>query len=327
MNDQLEVDVATAAQLAAQFEATGQKGAAANVWKELCRAFPYDRAAREKLADLIFDLRQSEHPQGTLDRSRFLSNATSKGFPTKKLRDAYFENLEQLLKSRTKRSRPGAVVLGLGTGRCGSTSLTAAFAGVDGACSTHENHPIIYWEPQEEQVRFHFDRMRLLADYHSVVFDAAHWWLNVLGRFFAEFPEGKVVGLARDTETCVQSFLRIQVRGPGAFNHWAPPDSDIWRTHEWDPSYPSYPVPLDLLPNVAAAKVAMIERYVNEYNQTLRSLAQAFPDRVLLIRTEDLNDPDTMTRISALVGLPLSMPAAALNAGTIHDGDGEQYKI
>ena len=86
-------------------------------------------------------------------------------------------------------------MLSAGTGRCGSTTLAGTVAMLPDVCAMHENPPLIYWEPVEEQVRFHLDRLRFLADYYAVVFDASHWWLNVLRRFFAEFPEGKAIGL------------------------------------------------------------------------------------------------------------------------------------
>jgi hypothetical protein len=251
----------------------------------------------------------------------------SKGFPTKKVTAAYFANLDQWLARRVPRQRQGAVVLSVGPGRCGSTTMAAAFAAVDDSCATHENHPFIYWEPQEEQVRFHFDRLRSLAAYHAVVFDAAHWWLNVLERFFAEFPDAKVVGLVRETESCVQSFLNVKGRGAGSINHWASPANGIWVSNLWDPVYPHYPVPLDAPRDPEGAKAALVRRYVDEYHQALHGLSAAHPGRILLIRTEELSDSATSTRLSAHVGFPVTIPNAALNAGTVSDGRSEHFLL
>ena len=321
MNLQVSFDYATAAKVAEYFESAGMAQAAISMWEGLCFANPYIRRAREKLGDLYFDQQQSAHPCGSVARSRFVLRLMSTTFPTQKLSCAYFENLEQLLKARVKRTRPGKVILGIGTGRCGSTTLSAAFAEIPDACSTHENPPLIDWEPQHEQLRFHMNRLRLLADYYAFVFDASHWWLNALDTFFDEFLAGQVIGLRRDTGACVKSFLHVKGSGRGSVNHWAPPENGIWTTTPGDPSYPSYRIPPDLLANPDAAKAAHIERYVTEYNHSLASLAKAHPDRLLLLRTEELNDSATITRLGSFVGVPLTMPKTAFNVGSTTDSD------
>jgi hypothetical protein len=326
MNLQVSFDYATAAKVAEYFQSAGMAQAAVSMWEGLCVVNPYIRRAREKLGDLYFDQQQSAYPCGSVSRSRFVLQLMSKSFPTQKLRCAYFENIEQLLKARVKRTRPGKVILGIGPGRCGSTTLSAVFGAVPDACSTHENPPLIDWEPQQEQLRFHVDRLRLLADYYALVFDAAHWWLNALGTFFDEFPAGQVIGLHRDTGACVKSFLRVKGSGRGSVNHWAPPENGIWATTLGDPSYPSYPIPSDLLANPDAAKAAQIERYVTEYNQTLALRAKAQPDRMLLLRTEELNDVATATRLGSFVGVSLAMPDTAFNVGSTADSDKHYFR-
>ncbi len=214
-------------------------------------------------------------------------------------------------------------MLGVGSGRCGSTTLTAAFATVPRACATHENPPKIYWEPLEEQVRFHLRRLRVLSDYFPLVFDAAHWWIHLLDRVFAEIPAARVIGLVRDDEACARSFLKIQGRGRQSLNHWAPPNNGLWITHAWDPAFPTYPVPPDVLPDTDeafATKYAMILRYVREYNQTLASLAERHANRILLVRTEQLSEPATTDRLRNFAGVPLTVPVQGYNVGHADDG-------
>ena len=320
----VEFDNATAVKVAEYFESTGMATAAAKMWQGVSTSAPYDREAREKLGDLLFEQVQSGYPPGSVARSRLILDVISQSLPTARLTDAYFENLELLLANRPKRTRPGETILGVGAGRCGSTTLCAAVASVPGACAVHEIPPLIYWEPLADQVRFHLDRLRLLADYYPIVFEVAHWWLNALDRFFAEFPGGKVIALHRNTESCVRSFLTVKGLGRGSLNHWASPENKCWAPNLWDPTYPTYSVNAALLPDPDAAKAAMIERYVHEYNQTLRRLAECDP-RVLLIRTEDLNSPATIARLNSLVGLPVNMPRTVLNAGTTRDSDRRFY--
>jgi hypothetical protein len=262
-----------------------------------------------------------------MPRSRFLLATIGEAYPTPILRDAYFENLRALLRGRPRRPQPGRVVIAPGTGRCGSTTLAAAVAAIPNSCATHENPPLIYWEPEEEQVQFHMDRLRILADYCSVVFDASHWWLNVVPRFLSEFPQGAVVGLHRELQACVTSFLHIKGTDVGSLNHWVTPGNNIWVTNLWDPTYPSYALNGTAMMNPAAAKAALIERYVDEYNRTLLGLRERYPQNVELIRTEALNDPQVLNRLSEIVGHPLAMPARCLNVKSTIDSDKQLYQF
>ncbi len=316
----VEFDSATVVKVAEYFESTGMATAAARMWQGVSSSAPYDREAREKLGELLFEQVPSEYPLGSAARSRQILDLISQSLPTAKLTEAYFENLKLLLASRPKRTRPGEVILGVGAGRCGSTTLCAAVASVPDACVAREIPPWIYWEPLDDQVRFHIDRLRLLADYYPVVFEAARWWLNALDQFFNAFPKGKVIALHRNTESCVRSFLNVKVRGRGPLNHWSPPEGKCWAPNSWDPTYPSYSVNANLAPDPDEAKAAVIERYVKEYNQTLRRLTECDP-RVLLIRTEDLNSPATTAHLSSLLGQSVTMPHTELNAGSTRDSD------
>jgi len=328
MNLQLEVDAPTAIKIAEYFEKTGATDAANTMWHAIHHGTAYDRQLRETFGDILFDSREKHCARGTLLRSQFLLYLMSISFPTPKLVAAYFQNLRQLLQGRTKLREPGNVVFGVGTGRCGSTTLSAAFGGLPEACATHENPPHIFWEPLEEQVRFHLDRLRLLVDYFPLVFDAAHWWLKLHPRLFVEFPRSKMIGLVRETDTCVQSFLKFQGSGSGSMNNWAPADNGLWRTALWDPTYPKYPVPAGIVPDTdeaQAAKTMMITRYVTDYNQALRTFAAAQPQRVLLIRTEALNEPTTATRLQNFVGANVTMPARSLNVGNDREGSQRDF--
>jgi hypothetical protein len=323
MNLQLEFSPNTAVRIAEYFEKSGLPTEAERLWLAIKDVVAYDCNLRAQLGEIIFDSRERDFELGTVFRSRLILDLMAIGYPTPKLVGAYFENLRRLLQSRMKLEQPGSVILSLGTGRCGSTTLAAAFASVPNVCATHENPPHIFWKPFEEQVRFHFERLRMLADYFPVVFDAAHWWLNVCPRFLTEFPNSKVIGLVRDTDTCVNSFLKFQGRGLGSMNHWAPPDNGVWKMAHWDPTFPAYAIPAGIRPGTDGAwnaKKLMVARYVTEYNQSLSALEGAYAQRVMLIRTESLNEQITAARLRSFVGLDVTMPARSLNVGNNNEG-------
>ena len=290
-------------------------------------ASDFDRKGREKLAATLFLRYGNQGSIGTLARSHLILRILLRTYPTRAWSAAYFENLNHLLSKREKLPSPGQLVLGLGTGRCGSTSLTALMATVDGSVCTHENPPMIFWDPQDEQVAFHVRRFALLRQYCSLVFDAAHWWLNVTDKLFAMFPDAKVVGLYRDLEPCVRSFMHVKGGGTNSINHWAPPDSGIWQLNNWDPAYPTYRIPDSAQTNPDRAKARLIRRYIYEYNRDLNSLADRFRGRIMLIRTEKLGRRSEQQRLFRFVGLPGRPMRVHLNAGTVIDSESFGYRF
>src|SRR5271168_4818104 len=116
---------------------------------------PNNRAMREHLADRMLHQHINDQPVGTIGRSHMLLDMIESSLPSDALTAAYFENLELLLKSRQPRQVAGQIVLGLGTGRSGSTSLVELLTTAEGSCCTHENPPLISWVPQQDEIDFH----------------------------------------------------------------------------------------------------------------------------------------------------------------------------
>jgi hypothetical protein len=281
---------------------------------------PYDRSVRENLAAREFAPYRGEPARGTIAGSRLFLDIIQETFPTEELTRAYFENLDVLLRYRQPLRAPGRVVLGIGSGRSGSTSLAAMLASVTGSCCTHENPPLVSWTPEPEEVEFHLRRFRRLAAYHPLVADVSHWWLNVIERFFAEFPDARVIGTFREVESCAGSFMRIKGSGRGSYNHWVPYANGIWAAARWDPAYPTYPVPQQAALDPDRAKFELITRYVQEYNDAMQALAQRFPDKVMRVHTESLDDGALQNAIFDFVGLHGTVATTRLNVGTTDDG-------
>ena len=136
-------------------------------------------------------------------------------------------------------------------------------------------------------------------------------------------PDGKAIGLNRNVDACVQSFLNVKGRGRQSVNHWAANSTPMWAANPWDPVYPSYPVPEGIHPDSEAAyaiKGAMIHRYVSEYNQSLMKLAEVWPEKIHPVRTEELGDDHTARCLSQFVGQSIAISGVPLNVGTMLDG-------
>jgi hypothetical protein len=265
-------------------------------------------------------------PGNPLDACRRLLEIMEQSFPAEEVAADYFLNLKILLSARPRLEKPGQLVIGVGPGRCGSTSLAAMLETAPNSCCTHETPPLIFWSPQNEQVDFHVKRFRLLTDYFSLVADISHWWLNSIERVFAQLPNAKAIGLIRNPNDCALSFMRIQGFGRGSFNPWAR-GNDFWRSGNWDPTYPTYTLPHYAERSPDFAKFTLITRYVREYNAQLETMAQALPGRVALVRTEELSISEVQGRIFQMAGMNGQRSTQKLNVRRVTDGKKNQIKF
>jgi hypothetical protein len=290
---------------------------------------PEDKDALCEDADKLFRGTDKLFPLGTLERSRQLLRIIGQGFPTQLLSDAYFENLHAFVSSKTPSRQPGTLVIGLGSGRSGSTTFAARLDDMEGSCSTHENPPLVYWRPEPEQIAFHFRRFRLLLRYYPLVADSAHWWINLVDELVFEFPTIKFVGLIRDKFDCAVSFARIKGFGRGSYNHWAPHLNGIWRSAIWDPAYPTFEVPAWADRNPDRAKWQMIVRYLDTYNSLLTPMATRLQSRFFMLRTELLNDPRALNELYDYIGVRQKNDTKMINCNvrSIKDGGLESFKM
>ncbi len=288
---------------------------------------PYDRDTRKRLADRMFDRHRNDQPLGTVDRGKLILDIIQDSFPTEPLAAAYFENLDLLLGSRHRRETPGNILLGLGSGRTGSTTLVAILTTVPESCCTHENPPLISWTPEPEEVQFHFRRFQRLTEYFALVTDVSHWWLNVFDQLRAQFPQAKAVGVSRDLVSCARSFMKVKGVGRGSYNHWVPYQNGLWAAAQWDPTYPTYAMPEISEADPDGAKFSLITRYVSEYNEALKELAKRAPEAVMLVRSEELSEAATQHAIFDFAGVRGRVANVQLNVGTIADGRNPGYKF
>lgn len=288
---------------------------------ELPMPHPLDADNLARKGDKIFQENVSRYVLGTPEMGRFLLEILANHWPTPTLEATYFANLRAMLTRLHRRTEPGRIVLGLGPGRCGSTTLTELVSSVPQSLATHENPPLVNWSPAPEQVAFHMQRLALLRHYFAAVFDAAHWWLNAAEQVMNAFPGTRLIGLRREMVDNVESFMRIKGRGTGSLNHWVPPGDGPWKHTHWDLAYPTYRVLMPPETSPVAFKRALISRYVTEYNAALEGMALRWPNEVMLVRTETLNDAAVQESIFGFVGVGMGkVGPVQLNQNTVKDG-------
>jgi hypothetical protein len=288
---------------------------------------PYNKDACKQIANELLDEMYSEPDKSPLETCQRVIKIMGISYPTVELADEYFRNLEILLSGMSVLEKPGQLVIGAGPGRCGSTSLAAMLGTVPNSCCTHESPPPIFWDPQREQIDFHIRRFRALTKVYSLVSDVSHWWLNSVDEVYEQFSDTRIIGLIRDPADCAMSFMRVQGFGKGSYNPWVMHGGEFWRSGHWDPTYPCYALPNYTSKSPDRAKIELITRYVREYNERLIEMARKTPDRVKLVRTQELGDERAQLEIFQFANARGQTSSWKLNVKGTTDGRKLQIKF
>ena len=136
------------------------------------------------------------------------------------------------------------VILGIGTGRCGTVSLSDLLNKQENASFSHElkikietntdyNTPL-HWEYDENAIN---NAWKSIQNYSGdFVGDVSMFWLPYLEELFAKSVNLQVICLQRDKEGVVKSYLK-KTEGR---NHWMKHDGKEWDFCPWDKSYPNF---------------------------------------------------------------------------------------
>jgi hypothetical protein len=159
-------------------------------------------------------------------------------------------------------------VIGIGTGRSGTSSLAALLDAQPGASVSHETPRVLPWEVD---VGLLAQRLAELDERPGWLRgDVAFSYLPYVPLLLAGGGDVRVVCVLRDRATTVQSYL-VWV---GRRNHWIAHDGTQWELDpDWDGAYPTYEI---------EDRAEAIGHYWDEYERTVRDLAATHPDHVRL---------------------------------------------
>ncbi len=226
--------------------------------------------------------------------------------------------LEDLHRSLEEMPAKGRIVIGMGTGRSGSASLTRILRKQKSSCFAHEYPPRMGWVKQPQRLEMHFRRFGILRRYNAFVGDVAHWWLPHVENILELHDDVRFVAMQRDKEMTIQSFLNIKwFKGldvPGAVNHWVDHDGTFFAENAWDDAYPKYD---------ASDLPTALGMYWDEYYATCEELQKRHPESFKIFMTEDLGDQKYQSRILQFCGFDggVTVPNLHLNkSGSIDDG-------
>lgn len=198
------------------------------------------------------------------------------------------------------------VVIGCGTGRCGTLTLAKLLDGCVGFDCTHEARPTLSWRYDQRE---YADKLARLcsAERHG---DVCSSYLPHLPRLFTDIDGLRVIVLRRPAGEVADSFEEwMDTTGPPRRHHWFDHQGVGWIPDPYDRTYPTY--------NIPDRRTAILY-YANDYHLRTDQLMAAHPDSTLLIATSDLGDAQTQQRIFDFVGIPRAhqRPQPGLNCNS-----------
>ena len=188
------------------------------------------------------------------------------------------------------------LIIGLGTGRCGTVSLKSLLAL---QMNTHATHETMLLPHKFSEVKFKQYMARLWKRPEEVAADVALWTLTYVSSILAEYPSTKFICLKRDREAVVRSYM---AKTPQR-NHWTSYDSRFWSDEKWPRERKVQKCPYhNCYPKFDADKEEAIGLYWDYYYIVAESYQDAFPDNFRIFPVEFLNTRDGCEKILKFAG-------------------------
>lgn len=191
------------------------------------------------------------------------------------------------------------MIFGLGTGRCGTSSLTALLNKQTSTHATHEGD-IIPWESHDDLMPF----------YQAVLFNIfntppdpkiktratiAFYWVNYISEIIRDVRDVRIIALKRKREEVVQSFSNMYQ------------GENLWSNPKWAGFDGKKPLRKDILsqmfPKYNASKEAAIGLYWDYYYTAVDYYVDRFPETVIQVDTYSMfNNADYQRAALAFLG-------------------------
>lgn len=175
------------------------------------------------------------------------------------------------------------IIIGCGTGRCGTVSLSKLLSNCSNSNIPHEMKPIVSYDFNRMiYERFKFN---ILTNFKKYVGTVAPYARNVIEYLINDFPDIKIIWITRDREKTIKSFIK------------ATEEHNLWSNdckHPFGEAVPSY--------NELTREEA-IKKFVNEENNRAIKLENDYPNNFKIFNVEDLNTKEGQNKIFDWVGI------------------------
>lgn len=159
------------------------------------------------------------------------------------------------------------IIIGCGTGRCGTVSLSVLLNSQSGFRVGHESVRM----PWDFNKNYAAMALSFFLNSDKIVGDIASWYLPYMKYFLTKEDRVKVICLKRSKEEVVKSFIRKT--GWKDANHWTEKTSSYYQSsfkeQAFDMHFPKYDLPLK----------KALEKYWNDYYEWAERLQQRFEGR------------------------------------------------
>lgn len=177
------------------------------------------------------------------------------------------------------------LVIGLGSGRCGTVSLRELLIH-QGFNAVHELK-LMPWDPNyplcDEVIA------EVLKRNGGLVSDIGYYYLNYTEYIISKQPGVKFVCLKRNKEEVIRSFLKFS-----KYDYWSYPYVDREET-EWDATFPTY---------YNVGKTSGISLYWDEYDKISKSLEIRFPKHFKVFdMNETLNEEEGQRKLFEFIDI------------------------
>ncbi len=187
------------------------------------------------------------------------------------------------------------LVFGVGSGRCGTTSLRLFLDLQRGVSITHELNFEGIRQPMPWQVDRALARQQLdmlLQKPATIRGDIGFYWLPYTEWILEQYPDTRFICLKRNKADTVSSYLRRA----GDRNHWLQHDGTQWELDEvWDKAFPKYGI---------EDRQEAVAEYWEDYYAVAGRLQRDHARRFRIFPVEALNSREGQGAILSFIGIP-----------------------
>lgn len=168
------------------------------------------------------------------------------------------------------------IVFGLGTGRCGTMSLSELLSHQKNSIISHElgGLPWLSWKKDKNKFTFFMNKVldRRCSFVGDVSFYSLPYWKEILNLGL----ETKFVIIKRDKKETIDSYMKKTINQNPFMSH----DGTVWRHYEWDHCYPKM---------LSENKERAISMYYDYYYEMCKEIPN---ELAYWIDTKDLNNKE-----------------------------------
>ena len=191
------------------------------------------------------------------------------------------------------------LIISIGTGRCGSVSLSKFLSSQkstnflhEGRLESHDIRKLIKWENDDKSL-FDWIDFLLKLDENRFIGDTGMYFLPYVEKIINKFPEVRIIVMERKKSEVVNSYVKKTI----GRNHWLNHNGDVWEIDtKWDPCFPKYNI-ID--------KQKALEKYWEEYKLETSKLIKKYPKNVKKWTVESFNTTDGKNKILDFINYDL----------------------